>query len=104
LINELIVSTLKPLNIPIAFMTYEGMEKNYIVFSVSDESETFFADDESDLEVYYVDLNYWSTNLQKQREIKELMKQNGFDFAGSQDMYEPNRYGKKFRFIYNEFN
>jgi hypothetical protein len=105
MINELVVSTLKSLNIPIVYQSYNTDNKPpaYVIFSIYNEADTDIADDINDSETYYITLNYWFQNPSdnsKAKQIKNLMKQAGFIFDGANDLTGQTSYGKNLDFIY----
>lgn len=106
MINEKVIETLAPLNIPVAYMAYEGSEETYVMFQTYNENDSNFEDDESTSVTSYVELAFYYTNpadSSKAAQCKQLMKQAGFIFDGAQDVYVNGTYGKKFDFIFVEY-
>ena len=102
-INKLIVQSLSSLGIDIAWQEYSGNSDEYIVFSIYNDKESDFYDDENTTETYYIAINYWyksKKNIHKWKEIKELMKSYGFTYDNGMDLKENLLYGKNMDFIY----
>lgn len=79
--------------IPISFLYYEGQENTYIVYQQASIEETFSADDELQnyVDYYYFHIYSKGNYLEIVKEVKKLLKQNGFrwqPFMTSADMYE----------------
>ena len=101
-----LVEILESLGIDIAFMEYEGNSKEYIIFDIYNEEDSNFSDDENLSNTYYIQVNYWFNslkNINKYKEIKDLMKNNGFIFDGAKDLRDKRYYGKNMDFIYVEY-
>ena len=104
--EEKIVEILKPLNIDIDFLEYRGKSDKYIVFNIYDQGDAEFFDDKNDSEINYITLNYWYKSIKDKglyKQIKKIMKKNGFKFDGLKEMKEGNLYGINMDFIYEEF-
>ncbi|HBJ2609724.1 hypothetical protein FDA77_19185 [Clostridium botulinum] len=103
-INKLIINTLKPLNIPVDFQTYEGKEETYITFFCYNEQGERFADDTEIITGFYMQVDIWSKgNVEKLKEsVINLLKQVGFKRKNGQDMYESDTkiFHKVLRFFY----
>lgn len=79
--------------IPISFLFYDGNENTYIVYQQASIEQTFSADDELQdyVDYYYFHIYSKGNYLKIVKEIKKLLKQNGFrwqPFMTSSDMYE----------------
>lgn len=107
--NKKIITALSPLGIPIAFLEFPDWKSvdAYVVFQVYNEEDSDFSDDENEAEISYISLNFWyrkPSDMPKAKQIKTLMKQNGFIFDGSQDLVgEDFPYGKQLDFIIKEY-
>lgn len=106
--NKLIIQTLAPLGIPVAYMNYSGKETKYIMFKVYKDEDVNYSDDENDSERYYITLSYWyhqSEDYSQIDTIKQLLKTAGFNYDGGQDLYnaENGVYGKNLDFIYTKY-
>ncbi|WP_371017384.1 hypothetical protein [Pseudalkalibacillus sp. JSM 102089] len=88
-INELIISTLKPIA-PIAFHEYTGSESKYMTFSVYNQSAGLIADDEEIMTVYSIQLDVFGKgNIESVvSQAKEALKQVGFERINEMDLYE----------------
>ncbi|MFV9511807.1 tail completion protein gp17 [Tepidibacillus sp. LV47] len=103
-INQLVISALSSLNIPVSFQTYEGTEQTYITFFCYLETGELYSDDIQQGTAYYVQVDVWSksnyTSLVEQ--VKSAMNQAGFSFLSAYDLYENDTkiYHKVLRFYY----
>jgi hypothetical protein len=101
---ELVKDTLKPLNVPVAFLFYNGTATTYITFSVYDESGRLFADNDEQATYYDIKVNIWSKTDFKvlADSIKVAMKNAGFSRMSGIDGYNQNAtiFQKQFRFFY----
>lgn len=79
-INELIVTTLKPLGIPVYFTARKENNLPIVVFNVVGERGTEFWDDEEQVVKYKVTLNIFSKGnfMNYKKQIKKLMREAGF--------------------------
>ncbi len=81
-----VVSTLNPTGVPLGFRTYNGTANTYMTYFVEDFPE-LNADDTEQVTGYFVQVEVFSKsnyyNLVEQ--IKELMKQAGFERLNSVD-------------------
>lgn len=106
MINKKIIETLKPLNIPVAYMSTGIQKDKYITFTVYNEKDTDRFDNRNLSETYYIALNYWYKNpgdIVLYKQIKQLLKDNKFRFDGGNDLKDGDYYGKNLDFIYKEF-
>lgn len=106
MINKRIIDALKPLNIPVAYMTIGKQADRFIVFTIYNEKDTDRFDNKNLSETYYVSLNYWYKNpndLSVYKQIKQILKENKFKFDGSNDLKDGDYYGKNLDFIVKEF-
>jgi SOS response regulatory protein OraA/RecX len=73
---------------------------------VYNEEDADFSDDESQAEISYITVKYCyrkPSDMVKAKQIKALLKQNGFIFDGAQDLVGENFYGKQLDFIFKEY-
>jgi hypothetical protein len=103
-LNNLIIDTLKPLGVPVAFQTYSGTATTYITFFFYNSKGELFADDEEIETGFYIQVDVWSkgdyTSIVQQ--VKDLLKEAGFRRTTETDLYEPDTkiYHKVLRFSY----
>ncbi|HFC9286527.1 hypothetical protein PTM93_06085 [Clostridium perfringens] len=89
LINPLIIKILKPLEIPVALLKYNGSSTKYIVFSTTNQKFDSFYDDEANSEIINVGLNFYYTNVEDMaliEKIKTILKENNFTIISSRDV------------------
>lgn len=108
-INKLVISTLKPLNIPVEFQNYNGSNDTYITFFTYLEKGESYSDDLEDTTGFYVQIDLWSKgNLEKLKtDTVNLLKANGFAKRTIHDApYEPDTgiFHKVLRFFYSVEN
>ena len=93
--------------IPVAFLKYEGHDEPYITYQQTDIDNSYSGDDDLLGYVYYYDFDIYSksdyTNII--RSVKQLLKANNFEWQPSQssaDMYENDTgyYHKTLSFAY----
>jgi hypothetical protein len=105
-LNSLIINTLKPLNVPVAFLNYTGTEKPYIRFYELDQRSALDADDEEQVSGHSIQLDIFHTGNYNSlvESVKNLLKSVGFRRTNEQDFYETdtNLYHKVIRFSYYE--
>lgn len=103
-INELIINTLKPLNVPITFASYNQTADTYVVFLEYNQASFLQADDEEYRTVHYYQVDVFSKtnygNLVKN--IKNKLNTVGFRRMFESETYEEEmkRYRKILRFSY----
>lgn len=105
-LNNLIINTLKPLNVPVEFNNYDSEDNTYIVFMEYNQGSGLNADDDELITNYFYQVDIFSTGnyLKMAKEAKKLLKSVGFtrinEFDGE---YEPNmkRFRKTMRFCYS---
>lgn len=106
MINQLIINTLKPLNIPVVFQKYTGKAETYITFHEYLTAGEEYEDDEEILTAHYIQVDLWSkvdyTALVK--EVKRLLINVGFKRINEVDLYEDDTkiYHKGLKFYYLE--
>lgn len=95
---------LETLGIDVAFMEYDGNSSEYIIFSIYNDEDNDFNDDDNDSEIFYINITYWfksKTNINKYKKIKKLMKDNNFIYEGNgKDLKDDGYFGKSLDFIY----
>ena len=79
-INQYILETLKPLDIPVFFSARKESNLPLVVYNVTGERSLECWDDEEQLVKYKVTLNIFSKGnyIQYKNQIKKLMKNAGF--------------------------
>ncbi|MDB2049342.1 hypothetical protein [Clostridium perfringens] len=88
---------------PTFYQSTKSDHDKYIVFSIYDEQDTSFCDDENTEEIYYITLNYWYTkpsDLKLYKKIKQTLKSNDFITDGISDAKDGDLKGKRMDFIY----
>lgn len=105
-INKLIIDTLKPLNIPTAFVKYTGSATTYITFVEYLQQGQDFSEDDEEMTGHYVQLNVFSKGNYNiiVEQIKELLSAEGFKRLNEYDLYESDTgyYNHVIRFFYLE--
>lgn len=106
MLNKLIMDTLKPLKIPVAFQKYSGKAENYITFHEYLAAGEEYEDDEESLTAHYVQVDVWSKAdyTEVVKNIKELLLKAGFKRLNEIDLYEDDTkiYHKGLKFYYLE--
>ena len=80
-------------SIPVSFLKYDGKEETYITYQSINNSNTLSADDEILNYIDYYDFDIYSKGnyFKIVREVKKIMKANGFMWQpsmSSSDMFE----------------
>jgi hypothetical protein len=105
-INKLIIDTLKPTNIPVAFQFYSGKETTYITFSEYLQMGESYSDDVEELTGHYIQVDVWSKTDYSTitAQVKSLMLSAGFKRTDEIDLFEPDTkvFHKGMRFFYAE--
>ena len=72
-------------NIPVAFLKYNGKEETYITYQLINIDNVLCADDEIQSYVNYYDFDIYSKSnyLKIVKELKKVLKNNGFMFQPS---------------------
>lgn len=105
-LNNLILNTLQPLNVPVAFLNYTGTDRPYIRFLELDQRSALDCDDEEKETGHAIQVDVFHTenynNLVDQ--VKQKLKEVGFTRSSEQDFYETDTklYHKVIRFSYYE--
>lgn len=103
-INQLVISALRSLNVPVAFQNYTGTSDPYVTFFCYLETGEFYTDDAQKSTGYFIQIDIWSkgnySNIVEQ--VKTAMEQAGFSFLSAYDLYEKDIkiYHKAMRFYY----
>jgi len=102
--NSKILNLLKDI-VPVFYQETKQRYDKYIIFSYYDEKDSMFYDDANLSETYYITINYWYKNpsdMMIYKQIKNILKSNGFIFDGSSDVKDGEYRGKNMDFIYEE--
>lgn len=93
-VNELVISALKQFDIPIALNNYDNKDNldKYIVWNVSDDRGTYYADDiplydDVNIQVHLFindNINY----LQLKKQIRNALVNKGFDYPSVTILHE----------------
>lgn len=89
-VNQIVISALSSLAIPVNANAYEGTATEYITFNYSDERPIVYADnidilDETTIQVHY----FTKGNPQaKKKLVRDLMRAGGFTIMNTQELYE----------------
>lgn len=104
--NKLIIETLKPIGIPVGFMTLTTKEPTYVTFFEYNQRSHMQTDDELAITRHSVQIDVWSnvnyTNVVNQ--VRSLLKEAGFQRADEFEMYEDDTkiFHKAFRLYYDK--
>lgn len=100
--NTLIIDTLTPIGIPVAFQHYDGKAETYITFFFYDQRGAFFAENEEQNTEYFLQVDVWSSGNYESivSEVKTRLKEIGFTRSSEADFYEKEHqiYHKGIRF------
>lgn len=98
-LNKLIMDTLKPLGVPVAFLNYNQTASTYIVFSEYNQTSALNADNEEKNTKHFIQMDVFSSGdyLDLVKEVKTRMKQVGFGRMFESETYDVDM--KKFRKI-----
>lgn len=79
-INSYVLNTLKPLDIPVYFVSRKEVSLPLVVFNVTGERSLEYWDDEEQSIKYKVSINIFSRGnyIKYKNQIKDLMKKAGF--------------------------
>ena len=103
-LNSIILSTLAPTKVPVAFQKYVGSATTYITFFEYNQQGTLFADDTERRTRHSIQVDVWSTgnygNLVDQ--VRDLFTNTGFIRNSETEFYEDDLkvFHKVFRFYY----
>jgi len=97
-VNELIISTLSFLDVPVKYQEYKGTMINgkmvivdtYITFFELNNIDDDYSEDEAETEVHSIQIDLWSKKdmTQFKKDIKKALKAAGFKGVTFQDLYE----------------
>lgn len=102
-LNNLIISTLAPTDVPVAFRVYKGTLTTYITFFEVVDVPKRHADDELRNTQKTMQIDVWSKGsfISLAEQVKELMKDAGFLFSSGQDFYEDDTQYYHYALTYN---
>lgn len=97
--NKLIMDTLKPLGVPVSFLSYNNTADTYIVFLEYNQASRMNADDVELITKHFFQVDVFSSGnyLQLVKDVRRLMKQAGFGRMFESETYDDDM--KKFRKI-----
>lgn len=103
--HQILVDLLEQLGITLGWGELDNTESldEYIVFNIYDDEDSNITADGNLTETYYITIDYWYrdlNNISKYREIKKLLKENGFIYDGGKDLKEDGVHGINMDFIY----
>lgn len=92
-ILELVTNALESLNIPCIYGWYdENLSETHITFLEFDNQEEEYSDDEATSIEHYIQVDIWTKDTNEsqtiKKQVKELLKQNGFIYQNGQDLFE----------------
>lgn len=89
-LNKLIMDTLKPLGVPVAFANYNQTANTYIVFVEYNQASRMNADNEEIITKHFFQMDVFSTGnyLQLVKDVKRLMKEEGFGRMFESETYD----------------
>lgn len=100
-----IFNILKSININAYYQECTNKTDEYVVYSIYQEKDTEVADNTSQATMYYLTINYWYkkgdrllADKDRYKEIKKIMKSNGFGFDGCVDIVGETHFGKNMDF------
>ena len=106
-LNQLVVTTLAPIGVPVAYQTYTGSEDPYITFFTYLEQPEQHADDEESVVGQYVQVDLWGKGdlLGLATAVYTQMLLSGFRRKSSADLYEEDLkvHHKAIRYVKEEF-
>ena len=101
-VNEIIVTALQSLDLPVVERLYEGKKKEYITFNYADDRAEDFGDDSPHADVAYMQVHYictWDTDFDAtKRKIRQLLFDAGFSWPEVTDASDD--YEKVRHFVY----
>lgn len=89
-LNSIIISTLSPTNVPVAFQVYRGSATTYIRFFEIVDVPTVHAENEVKISQKSVQIDVFSKGNYAElvEQVKTLMQNTGFLWKGSRETYE----------------
>lgn len=105
-INSLIISTLKPANVPIAFQVYTGAETTYITFFKVIDVPKLHAENKLKATQTMIQVDVWSKgNIENLvTTVENLMEAAGFLYSSGRDLYEKDTKTYHYALTYNYKN
>lgn len=102
--NKLIMDTLKPTGVPVAFQVYTGTESTYITFFEYNQMGSLFVEDKEEKTRHSFQVDVWSKGNYKTlvNQVRKLMTDAGFSRNSEVEFYEDDLkvFHKVFRFYY----
>lgn len=102
--NKLIIETLKPLNVPVSFASYNNTADTYIVFLEYNQAPFYNADNKEQYTKHFIQMDVFSNGnyIDLVKDIKSRMKQAGFGRMFESETYEEEmqKFRKTLRFSY----
>lgn len=97
-ILESVSSALAPLNVIVAYGWYdESLNATHITFLEFDNVDGDYADDEATSTEHYMQVDIWTKDIVEsqtlKKQVKTLLKSNGFLYQEGQDLSEPQNDG-----------
>ena len=89
-LNRLIMDTLKPLGVPVAFGNYNQTADTNIVFVEYNQASRMNANDDEIITKHFFQMDVFSTGnyLQLVKDVKRLMKEAGFGRMFESETYD----------------
>lgn len=89
-LNSLVMSTLKPLGIPVQPNTSDNAKEVYIVFNTYNEASGMNADDDEVITKYFVQVDVFASGNYTQlvKDVKKKMKLAGFGRMYESETYD----------------
>jgi hypothetical protein len=105
-INQLVLSSLSTIGVPVAFQKYPGQERTYITFHEYLQNGEEFSEDQESHTGHYIQIDIWSKTdyTALVASIKSILLAAGFHRLNEADFYEPDTgiYHKGLKFFYLE--
>lgn len=105
-INNIVITTLSTLKVPVEYLVYTGTASTYITFFKYNEKGTMQADDEEQMTRHSVQVDIWGKgNIEAlTKQVKTNLQAVGFTRVGFFEGYEKDTklYHKAYRFYYSE--
>lgn len=105
-LNNLIISTLQPLNVPVAFLVYTETTRPYITFLELDQRSSLDCDNQEKETAHTIQVDVFHTGNYKDlvESVKQKLIAVGFTRSNEQDFYETDTklFHKVIRFSYYE--
>jgi len=89
-LNKLIITTLKPTDVPVAFQVHNGPETTYIRFFEVVDIPSFHADDQVTNTQKTIQFDIFSKENYELlvKKVKELLEKAGFLWSSGRELYE----------------